>query len=352
MTCLILTPTALPQLTGNALTAERWRHHLVQRGRAVRVEAAEYLRPEQLIELIEQTTPRLIHAHHLFKSGHLLLDSKVKPYIKCPILVSTGGTDLVDAEGEWQLSSDSLKLCRRADAILLQSLVAKEWMGRRYPDLLPRLNFIPKGVHWLGHDPCDLKSLFPMENHSTLFFHPAGVRPVKNNLTTLIAFERALRTHPHLRLVLAGAVLDRDYGEEVRSRVEALRESVIWIEGIAPSQMASAYASADVVLNSSLSEGFSNSMLEAVVAGRPILASNIAGNRGVLDDPVAQRSHAVWFDPRSPEELADAMIRLADAPELRKELARQAEAFAQRLPTAEAEGIALDQLYRTLMRIA
>jgi hypothetical protein len=50
--------------------------------------------------------------------------------------------------------------------------------------------------------------------------------------------------------------------------------------------MCSAYQGADVILNFSLSEGMSNVLLEAKALGKPILASDIPGNRWpVLGDP-------------------------------------------------------------------
>lgn len=386
MIYLILTPTALPNLTGNALTVERWRSQLTRLGESVVVIATQNLTSRELIEAIELHRPHLIHVHHLSKSGHLLLDPAVRSHVHCPLVVSPGGTDLVDQQGRWHLSPGSQTLCRQAAAIVVQNPATDAWLAQQHPDLHARSVFIAKSVYWLGHEAFDLHALFssrrkdvyadggttrgkgaapdggafPDERASpdagavpdegTLFFLPAGVRPVKNNLTCVTAFARAVRERPQLRLVLAGPPLDRDYAALLQALIEPLTGSVRWIKGIAPSKMASAYASSDVVINGSLSEGLANSVLEAVYAERPILAADIPGNRGVLFDPLTGVSAAEWFDPRSPDQLAERMIALADAPDDRARLAGKASALARTLPSPATEGEALLRLYRTLTR--
>ena len=69
---LLLTPTALPSRTGNAVTAERWRRGLATRGFDVRVLAAEGLAPADLRAALDEFRPALVHAHHALKAGALL----------------------------------------------------------------------------------------------------------------------------------------------------------------------------------------------------------------------------------------------------------------------------------------
>jgi glycosyltransferase involved in cell wall biosynthesis len=50
--------------------------------------------------------------------------------------------------------------------------------------------------------------------------------------------------------------------------------------------MAVVYAAADVVVLPSLWEGFPNVVLEAMAAGKPVIASDIADNRRIVKDGV------------------------------------------------------------------
>ena len=80
----ILTPTALPGVTGNAVTAERWRRHLSQKGAAVLVIETASADPRQLVAELDDFHPHLIHAHHVTRAGALILHPDVaKKYKKC-----------------------------------------------------------------------------------------------------------------------------------------------------------------------------------------------------------------------------------------------------------------------------
>ena len=71
---LILSPSVLPSVTGNAITAERWRRGLEEKGFAVHVLASRDLEASNLKKEIDRFRPDLIHAHHAFQSGCRLLN--------------------------------------------------------------------------------------------------------------------------------------------------------------------------------------------------------------------------------------------------------------------------------------
>ena len=57
------------------------------------------------------------------------------------------------------------------------------------------------------------------------------------------------------------------------------------MKGIPHNKIYYTLKSADVVMNTSLSEGgMSNAVLEAMYIGKPVLASNIEGNRSIIKD--------------------------------------------------------------------
>jgi glycosyltransferase involved in cell wall biosynthesis len=99
--------------------------------------------------------------------------------------------------------------------------------------------------------------------------------------------------------------------------------------------MASLLARADVVLNCSISEGgMANSVLEALALGRAVLASDIEGNRALIEHEVT----GLLF--RDEAELAAGAERLiTDAP-LRQQLGAAGRALVERLypPSREIDG--------------
>jgi starch synthase (maltosyl-transferring) len=74
----------------------------------------------------------------------------------------------------------------------------------------------------------------------------------------------------------------------------------------------------DIVVVPSLWEGMPNVVLEAMAAGRPVVASNIAG----LDEVVVAGETGLLFKPGDPHGLADALLKLIQDPSLAKRMGR------------------------------
>lgn len=82
------------------------------------------------------------------------------------------------------------------------------------------------------------------------------------------------------------------------------------------------YACSDLVVIPSLMEATSLSALEAMAAGKPIVATNVGG----LPFLIREGHNGVLVPPCRPAELAQAMKRLLDSPNLRTQLGRNGRA--------------------------
>ncbi len=80
----------------------------------------------------------------------------------------------------------------------------------------------------------------------------------------------------------------------------------------------------DLVVHPSLEEGFSNAILEAMAAGKPVVAANVGGNR----EAVVDGETGLLVPPRDSAALAGAILRLLRHPE---EAARWGEAGRRRV---------------------
>jgi len=339
---LILTPTALPQITGNAVTAERWRRGLATLRHEVRVVAAEGLARDELGGHLRDFQPHVVHAHHLFKAGGLALEALT---CDAPLVVSPAGTDLSEDLASPQRGLAVERVLRRAGVVLVPAGQAAEEVARRFPWLRGRIEVVPKALTWLGRDPFDLRAQIGCNDQHVLFFLPAGVRPVKRNLECLEALVEVHRRRPRVRAAFAGPALDAEYAGAFSAAI-ARNDFARWVEPIAPSAMESALGSADVVLNTSRSEGMSNALLEAVTAGVPALASDIPANRWALASGGGVVAAGLLFDPEDWDGFIRAALRLVDEPALRSELGRAARLRAEGWPTGEEEARNLEAAYR------
>lgn len=135
--------------------------------------------------------------------------------------------------------------------------------------------------------------------------------PVKDHAGLVRAFARALALRPahadRLRLVIAGE------GPE-RARIEAeVRECGIgdrvWLAG-ERADVADLLRGLDLFVLPSLGEGVSNTILEAMASGLPVVATRVGANA----DLVAEGSTGALVPPGNPEALAGALVAFADDP--------------------------------------
>ena len=93
---------------------------------------------------------------------------------------------------------------------------------------------------------------------------------------------------------------------------------------VAPSELPNAYTGADVFALVSTVEPFGVAVREAVASGLPLICSRTAGAAG---DLAVAGHNALLVDPASLTDIAQAVRRLVDEPDLRAEMARQSVAI-------------------------
>lgn len=89
--------------------------------------------------------------------------------------------------------------------------------------------------------------------------------------------------------------------------------------------------SADCFVNASRTEGLPRAVIEAMLCGVPVVATNVGGNAELIHDAVS----GLLVPMRSPRAIADAVRKLHDDPDLRRRLAGKAREWAERELTVE-----------------
>ncbi|MEZ5957131.1 MAG: glycosyltransferase family 4 protein [Hyphomonadaceae bacterium] len=107
------------------------------------------------------------------------------------------------------------------------------------------------------------------------------------------------------KLIVAGGLDETDYVEGLQP---LLTERTVLAGKFTRSAMAPLYRGSKLYINASLHEGSSNAVLEAIGAGCSILLSDIPENRD-FGMPLQN-----YFDPNSPESIAEALKRALEDP--------------------------------------
>lgn len=116
-------------------------------------------------------------------------------------------------------------------------------------------------------------------NGDQVVLQVARFHPVKDHVTGLRAFAVALNDAPNAHLLLVG---DGDERERITKTITSLgvskRVTLLGVRSDVPRLM----AAADLFMLSSVSEGISVTLLEAMAAGLPIAATDVGGNSEVV----------------------------------------------------------------------
>ena len=163
--------------------------------------------------------------------------------------------------------------------------------------------------------------------------------PAKGGLVLVAALPDILASCPTAQVTLAGPGAPPPAAQSVIVRFDRVRW-VGWLDG---EEKAGAFATADVVVLPSITEGLPVALLEAMAYGRAIVATTVGGIGEMLTDG----RHAVLIAPNDPRALADATRALLNDPQRRAELGRQARARAE-TPSVEEVCMRLREIYSEL----
>jgi len=260
--------------------------------------------------------------------------------LEIPLVITLTGTDANHDLFDPERAAVVRRVLEGAAAITAFHASIVERVAAALPDVRRRLVVVPQAVRFDAASSYDLPAAWPLPSDRVLFLLPAGIRPVKAPRMPLAPLDALAAAEPRLRLAYAGPVLDATEGAALEREL-ATRPWAHHLGVVPHARMASLLSQADVVLNCSVSEGgMANSVLEAMVCGRAVLASNIPGNRALLDDDVT----GLLFD--GPDDLRDKAARLVADAALRARLGRAGRARVEREYPAPRELDGYEVVYR------
>jgi glycosyltransferase involved in cell wall biosynthesis len=137
--------------------------------------------------------------------------------------------------------------------------------------------------------------------------------PQKNFGTLVRAFARLRETVPH-RLIVAGRPRYKFEGDLNLIRELGIGDRVDFLHYVPNDDMPLIYNLADCFVYPSLYESFGLAQLEAMACGCPV----IGANAGAIPEVTA--GAAMLFEPHSPEDLAQAILKVIGHPEVRRDL--------------------------------
>ena len=260
-------------------------------------------------KLIQKIRPDLVHAHFIAKYGFHL------PGLNgFPSIVSAWGDDILILPKKnpliWYYTK---KVLDSADLIYAVSRDIRDHIIGDFSIPADRVKYLPFGI--------DTGMFTPRENEkcgdskTVQVFSNRGFFPVYDSATLVRGFALAHGKDPWLRLFLKG---DGPEEETVKVLAESLGigSVVAFMKKTDYTEVPKDYRLADIFVTTSVSDGTPVSLLEAMSSGLPSIATSVGG----IPEWITNGENGILVPPRSPEKVADAILRLSADPLLRRRL--------------------------------
>lgn len=234
-------------------------------------------------------------------------------------------------------------------AVVSDEVEASVLKWERPPEGKVRLirNALSRDLLFARTDPADAAALDELEGRVAggfLFGTVGNSRPIKGHDVLVEAFAPVAADYPDTHLVIVG---DGPSRPDLERRIRALDlEGRVYLAG-SRTNVAAFLERLDVFVLPSRAEGMSNALLEAMMLGKPSIATPFG-----LPKDAGGRAAVYPVEAGDPEALGRAMLALRGDAALREDLAGRASAFASTVMDVRRMAREYEALYDTLLRRA
>lgn len=287
----LITPAPKLSRAGNRATAVRWARFLRRLGHRVRI-AMEY----------EDQPADLLVGLHAWRSAESIARFRDR-HPDRPLIVALTGTDIYRfQESDPEITHHSMEL---ADRLVCLHDMVDQAIPKRFHN---KLAVIHQSV-------TPLPGSYPRARRHFHVCVIGHLREEKDPMRTALAV-RDLPAASAIRVIHLGAAHTPDWAQAARAEM-ARNPRYEWRGEVPHWRVRKMMARAHLMVLSSIMEGGANVISEAVVAGLPVIASNIAGSIGLLG-----RDYPGYYPTGDSDALKGLLLRAESEPEFYQSLDR------------------------------
>lgn len=283
----------------------------------------------------------VLHAQYGYPTGLAALEASAR--LGAPNAVSIQGGD-----GHWIGSccathDRAMKaVLGHTGALLIGSRSFAEEVRENHGVAPESFTIIPGAVDTRRFRPADEDRVGELSGEPMLLYH-GRVDARKGIMDLLHALKILAGRGVQARLLVSGIGPDVQAAKDLASNL-GLNDRVRFA-GYAPYEAApEVYRAGGVFVSPTYAEGFSNTILEAMASGLPVVSANTVG----VVDCLADGDNALLCEPGATGALADALQRMLGDGELRRRLARSALAEARGIYSWPAIAARIEEVYNSL----
>lgn len=261
----------------------------------------------RLSRLLKRLRPDVIHAHDPHGVAMAALALSMSTQLAKPPLIASRRVD-------FHLKGNSLSRWkyRQVDCFICASDAIRRML---VSDGVPAMRAVTV------HEGIDLERVahaaaaslheeFWLPHNAPVVGNVAALVPHKGQKHLVESAALVVRDVPDARFVIAG---EGELREGLERQIKERRlEKHVFLAGFRPDVLA-LHKAFDVFVMSSVTEGLGTSLLDAMAAGKPVVATRVGG----IPEVVADGETGLLVEPRDHKGMADAIVRLLNDPELR-----------------------------------
>lgn len=285
----------------------------------------------------------LVHAHQYTPFFYALMARM--SYRRPPVLFTEHGRHFPDYPRRKRLWANRLLLERRDRVVgvgqsVRQALIDNEGFPPERVDVV--YNGISLAAKTSSGDRQGVRAELGLEDDTPLILQVARLDYLKDHATAVRAMAEVVRQYPQARLVLVGEGPERKAIEDLiasmglRDRVQLLGLRL---------DVSRLLAGADLFLLSSISEGIPLTIIEAMAAGLPVVATRVGGVPEVVEDGRT----GLLAPAGDPVALGAGILKLLTAPARRREMALRGQDRALHEFSEPNMIAAYEKLYRRML---
>ncbi|KAM6155792.1 glycosyltransferase 1 domain-containing protein 1 [Rhynchocyon petersi] len=328
--------------TGNAVTAQRIRDHLEAAGHVCFLkDTLDFESPSDIADFIAAERVEAGLALHLYRGGRLLQGHHI------PFGVIFGGTDVNEDVHQQDKNTVMEKVLEEARFAVAFTESMKAAAQAQWPQAKSKIYVQSQGITTIPNPTFNWNTFLQRAeiNQSAdnlhVFLLVCGLRQVKDPLFLVDAFSAWHQEEPSVYMVIVGPEVDPVFTRDVKARVQ--RSAGVRLVGEMPREdLHAVMKNCFAMVNSSLSEGMSAAILEAMDLELLVLARNIPGNAAVVKH---EATGLLFSDPQEFVELAERLLR---DPALERDIVTNGREYVQKHHSWQTERAAYQSLVQRL----
>ncbi len=275
----------------------------------------------------------LYHILHFYRFAKWNMQNNLQ--LTKPYILTSGGTDINHSLTNQSQVEEMEKIILNASAITVFTKDGQDKVSALYPK--KNIHIIPQSVWFEEHEG---PYAFKFNKKDLIILLPAGIRAIKDPLFVWEAIRELKSRFKDLQFIIAGVVIEKNLHQKILKICQEYKW-VHFMEDVPFHQMKGLYDIADLTINTSISEGQSSSILEAMYNYCPVLVRENKGNVSIVTH---EKTGLVFSDE---QEFFNMAIKLLTDQVFTQKIVKDAKSYITQYHSVEKEIKQYIGLYKT-----